>query len=164
MRKLNVQKTLWSERPCTILVIRFWNFTMFQYRFQLPQVMLNLIFSMSLRVLSQDVRKFKTENLIRKLGNIGKFSNLVEDIAQCLVFPPEIKLWLQQSKITQCNYQTFLVPSKFTGFIQSISNISFGIAVAREKLPSKMRVLLYHIGQNILVEYYFSLKIFHSVW
>ena len=60
----------------------------------MPQVMLNLIFSMSLRVLSQDVRKFKTENLIRKLGNIGKFSNLVEDIAQCLVFPPEIKLWL----------------------------------------------------------------------
>ena len=37
-------------------------------------------------------KKRKTYDL-RKQGNIGKISNLGEDIAQCPVSLPEIKLW-----------------------------------------------------------------------
>ena len=116
-----------SQNLPAILVIIFWNFTMFQYRSKSPQVkqylvssMVNLVYELpnDLRVASRVSERLKTQGR-RKLGNIGKISNFVGDVAQCTVSPREIKLCQQQSKNTQSRYQTFLFLSNFTGFFYS---------------------------------------------
>ena len=88
-------------RP-TILVIIYWNFTVFQYRFDSPNIKRTLISSIANSVyeLPHEVPNNKTQDL-RKLGNIRKISNLGGHIAQCLVSLQEIRLWQQQLKYTQ---------------------------------------------------------------
>ena len=93
------------EDISTIQGIIFGNFTVFQYRSDLPQVKLNLIFSITSLVyelpheLLNDLR-LQTKDL-RKLGNIRKISNQGGDIAWCPVSLPETKLSQQQLKNMQ---------------------------------------------------------------
>ena len=66
----------------------------------------------TIQVVSRFAQQIKTQNL-RKLGNIGKRSKLGGDRTQCPVFPPEIRLLQQQSKIMQKYLSKFSVPLHF---------------------------------------------------
>ena len=67
---------------------------------------------LGIRVASQVAEWLKTQHL-RKIGNIGKFLNLVGDIAQSPVSLPKIKLWQQKSKNTQKQISNFSGPVQF---------------------------------------------------
>ena len=79
----------------------------------------------SVRVTSSFTEQFKAQDL-RKLGNIGKISNLVGDIAQCPVSLPEMKLWQLQSKNMQKQISNFSSPVQFY-WISLWSNICPGL-------------------------------------
>ena len=69
-----------------ILVTIFWNFAIFQYRSDSPQVKRNLTSSTS-NLVYKLPHQLPNDLRLRKLGNIIKFTNLGGHIAQCPVSP-----------------------------------------------------------------------------
>ena len=95
-----------KENFQTILVIIFWNFIIFLYRSDSPQIKQNLISS---RVVEQ----LQTQG-IRKRDNIRKVLNLGGHTTQCLVSLHELKLSQQQSeKNTQKQIPNVSFPVQF---------------------------------------------------
>ena len=107
-----------NNKGTAILVIIFWNFTIFQYMPDSPQVKRNVISNVANLVyqLPHDLRfkifaargalvltqgGEKRLKILGKLGRIRKISNLGGHIAQCPVSFQEIRLWQQQLKNMQ---------------------------------------------------------------
>ena len=82
----------------TILVIIFWNFTIFLYRSESPQVKRSLI-SIITNLVYELLHK-----LLNNLRNTGKTPNLGEDMAHCSISLPEFKLTgFNLSRIANCH-------------------------------------------------------------
>ena len=121
-----------SQMRSTILVIIFWNITMFQYRSDSLQRKPNLI-SIIITLICEFPHELLSNLRLRILEKqqIEKFQILLE-IAQCPVFLPEIqKLNFGNSNQKQKSrtYQSFAVLSNFTGFLYFIPNILYKIEV-----------------------------------
>ena len=82
----------------TILVIIFWNFTVFLYRSESPQVkpsLISIITNLAYELLHK---------LPNNLRNTGKTANLGGDIAHCSISLPEFKLpGFNLSRIADCH-------------------------------------------------------------
>ena len=110
---------LFKEHP-TILAIMFWNFTIFQYTSDSPQVKGNLISSIVnlvyvlLHELPNELPMCPhTHTKKKKLGNIRKISNLGGHIIYCLVAIRKLRLCQQQLKNTQKHIPNFSFPAQF---------------------------------------------------
>ena len=114
------------------LVIISWNFTIFQYRSDSPQVKGNLISSIT-NLLYELPHELPNDLRLRKLGNIRKISNLGGHIAQYLVSLQELRICEQQLKNTQKQIPNLFFLSSFTGLIHFVPNILSGI-VARNQI------------------------------
>ena len=102
-RKRDIRLQSWSI---------FWNFTIFQYRYDSPQVKRNFIYSIA-NVVYELPHEFPNDLRLRKLGNITKIPNLGGDKAQCPVSLQEIWLWQQQSKMRQKWISNFSFPVQY---------------------------------------------------
>ena len=120
----------------TILVIIFWNFTMFQYRSDSPQVKGNLIPSRANMVyelppeLPNDLRNQE----ILKKSQIWVDNSLVSSLPlrTQTVFLQELRLCQSQLKKITKKYQIFLFLSSFTGLLYFVSNILSRIVVIKK--------------------------------
>ena len=84
----------------TILVIIFWNFTMFQCKSDSPHVKQFLIVS-TINLVYELPHELPNDLRLRILANIMKFLNLAEVKSQYSVSLPIIQRWQQQSKNMQ---------------------------------------------------------------
>ena len=96
----------------TILVIIFWNFTIFQCRYNSQKVKGNLISSIA-NLVYELPHELLHDLILRILGNIRNISNLVRHIAQCLVSLQELRLCEQQLKNMQKQIPNFSFPVQF---------------------------------------------------
>ena len=109
-----------------IVVIIFWNFAMFQYRANSPQIKQNLISSITNLV--YELSHGLPNNLrLRIIGN----QKILEKSQVWLETKPKAQSPFQKSnsfnssqKEQKNRYQSFLVLSNFTGFVYSVPNIT----------------------------------------
>ena len=117
----------------TILVIIFWNLTMFQYRSDSVQVKQNVISSIA-KVVYDLPHELPKELRLRILGNkemLGKSQIWVQSPFQKLIFGNS------SQKTCKCRYQTFLVMSSFTGFLYFVPNNMLSEIVVPSQTPSR---------------------------
>ena len=116
----------------TILAIIFWNFTMFQYRSDLPKVKRNLISNIA-KLVCQLPHELPNDLGLQKIRKYKKMSILGG--AQFPVSLSEIKLWQQQQQISKfyCSVQFYWISlfcSKY--FIRDcLSKQAFGYKTAQ---------------------------------
>ena len=108
-----------------ILVIVFWNFTIFEYKPDQPKVKQNVISSK--RNLVYEVRH-ETPNdfairLLRKKEILGKSSIWVETQSHAQPPLPKFNFGSSSQKSCKGRYQTFIVLSRFTGLLNFVPNI-----------------------------------------
>ena len=123
LKKLRKLKSLYSENrkmisvKFRILIIIFWNFTMFQYRSTSPQVKTNLISNFTNLAhklplkLKNDFRFLKN---IRNVENITKFQIWVERKGSALSLHKKVYPGHNSQRTCKRRYQTFLVFPNFT--------------------------------------------------
>ena len=138
-------------KAVTILVVMFWNFNvLIQIRLTTSKMKHDIQYMVQkhgIRLAERLAKRLKTWDF-RKEGNIRKISNLGGDIAQYPVSLTRIKLWQQQSKITQkyvpnfsCRVQFYCIPLFCsTYFVQDcLSKQNFNLNSARS--PSNLNFL-----------------------
>ena len=116
-----------KENFQTILMIIFWNFTIFYYRSDSPQVKGNLISSMA-KLVYKLPQELQNDLRLRISGS----QEILEKYAQCIVSLPELRLCKQQLKTRKNRCQTFLFLSSFTGLLHFVLNILFGFVEYKE--------------------------------
>ena len=125
-----------------ILVIIFWNFAIFQYRSDSPQVKRNLITSIANLVYELP---HELPNYLRKLEKIRKTSYLGGHIAQCPVSLQEPRLCQQQLKNVQKYIPNvpllvqfyWITPFCFKYFVPNCSNVVFSDFLAANDIIVK---------------------------
>ena len=117
---------LWAVKYLRkILPIIFWNFTMFQYKLEQPQVKRNVITSKG-NLVYELPHELPNGLRLRILGNV----ELLGRSQIWLQIQPSNQSPLQKfnfgisiQRACKSKYQTFLVLSSFTGFLNFVSNI-----------------------------------------
>ena len=126
-RNLNLHQNCREQKKHfqAILVIIFWNFIVFQYRSQLPQVKQNLIFSITNAEfqLPQELPNNLRFRIIEKLRNIGKILNLGGDIASAQSPFQKLIFGNSNQKACESRYQDFFALPNIAGLLYFLANL-----------------------------------------
>ena len=133
--KYYFSKLCLQYKVAAILIIVFWNFTMFQNRSISIQVKRNLISSIT-NLVYKLPNQFPSDLRLKILGNqkiIEKLKVLVETQLTAHSSFQKLNFGNSSQKLRKSRYQIFLVLSSFTGNLYFVLNILLGIVVTQQR-------------------------------